>query len=485
MSNEIAFYSPDTDPTIAGTLTNVTSLVPSLKGYKGAPSGVSSQLPALVAQAQGAASIRKLDSTTRFIVGTSTKLYEASTSTWTDISRGTAYGLATDARWSFAQYGNTTLAANKSDTIQASTTGAFADIATAPKAALVEVVLNFAFAANTNDPTYSNSPDRIWWSALGDYTDWNPSVTTQAGTTRLTSKAGVITSIKRFGNAIVAYKADSMYIGNYQGAPNLWDFQDVAGDIGTPCQNTVVSVGTPEQPKHIFMGNNDFYQFDGSRPIPIGSPLKETVFNEINQQLIAYSYALHDRINSRVYFYYVSGGSTLPNKCVVYNYKTGKWGRDDQIIECAAEYITPALTYAGFGTLYATYANAPAVSYGSAIFSSSQPTPAIFKSDHVLYTLNGVSTTSDLTTGDYGDEITYKLLSRIKPQFITAPTSASMTNFYRDSLGAPLTQDITTNMNNYRFDVLRSARWHRVTMVFNGDVELNSASVIFTGNGNE
>ena len=277
-----------------------------------------------------------------------------------------------------------------------------------------------------------------------------------------------------------------MYIGTYQGAPDLWLFNDVPGEIGSPSQNCIVSVGTDQDPRHIFMGRNDFYQFDGARPIPIGSPLKETVFNELNQQYINISYAMHDRINSRVYFYYPAGGSTIPNKCVVYHYKANKWGRDDQSIECCAEYITPSLTYGGLGTIYSTYGSLPSTSYGSAIFSSAAPTPAVFKTDHMLYTLNGASVSSNLTTGDYGDETAYNLLSRVKPQFITAPVSATMTNFYRDSLGAPLIQDVTTTLDSrYRFDLFRSARWHRVTQVFNGDVELNSLAVGFKGNGNE
>lgn len=487
MANEVAFYSPDTDPTIPGTLTNVTSMVPSLKGYKGAPSGVTGALPALASQAQGALSLKKLDNSTRFVVGTATKLYEASSSSWTDITRtvGGNYGVASDARWSFAQYGNTSLAANKSDLLQFSNAGAFADVPLSPKAAYVEVANNFTLLANTNEAIYGDSPDRVIWSALGSYTDFVANIATQAGSTRLTSRPGPITAIRRFGSGVVVYKDESMYAGTYVGAPNLWVFNDVPGEIGTPSQNTVVNVGTPEDPRHVFMGRNDFYQFDGSRPIPIGSPLKETVFNEVNQTYINVSYALHDRINSRVYFYYPAGGSTLPNKCVVYHYKANKWGRDDQQIECAAEYITPALTYAGFGVLYSTYGSAPSVSYGSAIFASAAPAPAIFKPDHMLYTLTGSSVRCDLTTGDYGDETTFKLLRRVKPSFITAPSSATMTNFYRDSLGAPLIADQTTNMSNYRFDVLRSARWHRVTQVFNGDVELNSLVADFKGNGNE
>lgn len=486
MANEVAFYSPDTDPTIPGTLTDVMSLVPSLKGYKSANSATESSLPALADQCFGAASLKRLDGVTRVIAGTETGLYEASTGSWIDVTRLSGpYALTSDSRWCFAQYGNTSLAATKAEPIQFSDSGEFDDIASAPNAAVIDVVNNFAFAANTSDAIYGDSPDRVWWSALGDYSDWTPSATTQAGTTRVTSRAGKVTAIKRFGSSMIAYKVDSMYIGTYVGAPLLWDFQDIQGEIGAICQNVVVNVGTPEYPRHIFMGATDFYQFGGGTPTPIGSPLKETVFNEVNNASIENSYAMHDRINSRVYFFYPSGGSTLPDKCVVYNYKTNKWGRDDRQIECATEFVTPAMTYGDLGTFYSTYADLPLVSYGSSIFSTSSDVPAIFGEDHKLYTLNGAPLGSSFTTGDYGDEINYVLLKRIKPQFITAPSTATMTNYYRDSLGAELISDQIVSMSNYRFDLLRSARWHRITISMNGDAELNTLAAIFKGNGLE
>lgn len=486
MANEVAFYSPDTDPTVEGTLTDVMSLVPSMKGYKAAPSPIATNLPALADQCYGAASLKRLDGVTRFFAGTADSLQEASSGAWIDVTRLSGpYSLATDSRWCFAQYGNTSLAANKSTVIQFSNSGEFDDIATAPSAAVIDVVNNFVFAGNTSDGVYGDSPDRVWWSALGDYTDWTPSATTQAGTTRAQSKAGKVTAVKRFGSSMIIYKAESMYIASYVGLPLIWDVQDIQGEIGTPCQNTVVNVGTPDYPRHIFMGLTDFYQFGGGQPSPIGSPLKETVFGEINNSAIENSYAMHDRINSRVYFYYPSGGSILPNKCVVYNYKTNKWGRDDRNIECASEYVSPAITYGDLGTFYSTYGDLPNVSYGSSIFSTSSDVPAIFGNDHILYSLNGTPVSSSFTTGDYGDEITYKLLRRVKPEFIVAPNSASMTNYYRDSLGAPLESDQTVNMSNYRFDVMRSSRWHRVTVSMNSDAEMNSFAVNFKGNGNE
>src|SRR5678816_4110775 len=105
-----------------------------------------------------------------------------------------------------------------------------------------------------------------------------------------------------------------------------WDFNPIPGQAGALNQECIVDVGTADNPVHLMMGYEDFYRYDGSRPVSIGNPVKETVFGELDRSLSYTCAALHDRRNSRVYFFYP------PNRCVVYNYKTGLWGRDDSCL---------------------------------------------------------------------------------------------------------------------------------------------------------
>jgi hypothetical protein len=144
-------YSPDTDPTVIGVLTNCSGVVPSFRGMKGAPSPADTPLATLAATCMGAALATKLDGTTRLFAGAPQKLYEAGASTWTDVSRAATYTTSTTGRWRFAQQGNVSFAANGADTIQASvSTGAFSCIAGAPIANIVETVGKFVFAINTS-----------------------------------------------------------------------------------------------------------------------------------------------------------------------------------------------------------------------------------------------------------------------------------------------------------------------------------------------
>lgn len=467
---------------IIGVLTNCTNLVPTVRGMEAAAMPVSVNQTAMASVCQGAAVVKKPDNTTRLLAGTATKLYEGQSGQWTVIGRAATYTLSTDSRWRFVQFGAVTLASNENDTIQfSSATGAFADISAAPKAAIVETVNNFVFAFDTNDGTFGDNPDGWWCCALGNYLSWTPSITTQAARGNLTSSPGKITAGKRFGSQIIAYKQQAMYVGTYQGAPNPWDFQEVQGLAGALSQEVVVNVGTPEQPMHIFMGYDNFYSFDGGRPLPIGNFLKDVVFNsELNRAYQHLVTALHDPVKQRIYFYYPSGANTQPTACVVYNYKTQMWGRDDRTIEAVIDYIsTTNITYDDVGTYYATYDSFPDRGYDTLFLSSSQPVPAIINSSHIIQSLTGVPTSCTLTSGDVGDPSQFTLLKRVEPVFITAPMSGSMVNYYRNVMGVAMTTDSGATMDsNYRFDVLREAKWHRVNMEFMGRMEMATFNFI-------
>src|SRR6185503_10182594 len=174
-------YAPDADNTVLGVLTQCAGVVPSLKGMKGAPSPAVTPLGALAATCQGAVVAVKLDGTTRLIAGTGKALYEAATSTWSDVSRAATYTASSTARWRFAQQANVSLAANGSDTIQASSSGAFSCVSGAPIAAIIETVGSFVFGINLSTAAHG-------WacSANGNYANWSVAVSTQATTGTLT-----------------------------------------------------------------------------------------------------------------------------------------------------------------------------------------------------------------------------------------------------------------------------------------------------------
>lgn len=477
-------YAPDADPTIAGVITNCSGAVPSLKGMKGAPTPVAVNVATLAATCQGAAVLTKNDGTTRFFAGAPTKLYEAGASTWTDVSRSAAYTPNSTQRWRFAQFGNVSLAVNGADTMQASvSSGAFSCIAGAPVAATIETVGAFVFGANTG--TGSNV---IQWAGINDYTTWSASIATQAGSDTLNATPSGITAIKKFGNALIVYKKESMFLGVYVGPPSIWTINSnqIVGSVGALSQESVVNIGTPENPKHIFMGSDNFYVYDGAKPVPIGSNrVKDAVFRAMQQSRSYACTALHDRANTLVYFYYPVGDSPQPDHCVVYNYRTDSWGVDDRQVQATVEYVPSGITYDSLGNIYATYDSLPNVSYDQAFANSVQSQPAIFSTSGVLQTLTGPAMSTSITTGDFGDDSILSTVDRVRPRFLTAPSSATWTPQYRNNTGDSLSTDAQITIMNGAFDYMREARWHRGIMALSGDWELGAISIEATGRSGE
>jgi hypothetical protein len=472
-------FLPDADEHTPGVITACDMLLPSFKGYKGAPA-LSAQTDALAAACVGAAYVVELDNTTRLFAGTSTKIYELSGASWTDISRVGDYSATTE--WRYAQFGNVSLATNLADTLQYSVTGNFANLAGAPKAALIEVVDGFVMLANYNDGTAT--PDGIFWSAFEDYTDWTPDVGTQCGNLRKFDTPGEFRALRRLGSMAVAYKEKSMYLGVNNGPPSLWGFTLISGEIGAVSQESVVSIETA----HFFISQSDIFVYDGARPVSIGDGVREWFFNDLNA---SYAYKIrgaHDRNNALIYWYYPSTGSTgTLDSCLVFNYKTQKWGRANRNIEVCLEYLSGAFTYADAEAEFATYAAADAsgLTYGSPFWTSTSPNMAVFGTDHILKTLSGTSLISSLTTGAFGDDIAYTLLSRVQARYIDAPDSAQLINYYRALDGESFTTDATVTQSTGRFDILRSARWHKCKLNFTGDVELNGLNYSLQQDGEE
>ena len=472
-------FAPDIDPTTPGIITDCENLIPTLKGYAGGFSGEDISMPAIPDRAMGAAVLTRLDGSFRFIVGTPTKLYEKVELDWVDVS-GSTYGAAVSFPWRFAQFGDSTIAANKGDVLQLSNSGTFADISGAPKAATICTTNGFAIVADTNDSTYGDSPDRWWCSALNDVTNWVPDIATQCTTGRLVDSPGGIRAVKAIGDDVAAYKERAMYIGRYIGPPVVWQWTRVPGQVGCASQEAIVDIGAA----HIFIGYDDIYMFDGSRPTSIGTPLREWFFDDLDPNYRHLIKGVHDRKNSLVYFFYPRvGGATTVNGCIVFNYKTGKWGLAHRTIRTTVEYIYGGYTW---DTLpLTTWDSFPEVAYDSPFWTNSGEDPAYIGTDEKVYSLTGPSVSSSLTSGHIGDDFLYSLLSRVQFKYQKAPASASLTNYYQDILGSAWTADNTVAQASGRFDLLRSSKWHKVRVDFTGDVEISGIKLELQQDGDE
>jgi hypothetical protein len=474
-------FAPDADQTTPGILSDCENLIPAVIGMEGAPSAVTpSGVPALAAGCKGAAVVYKLDNSRRLFAGSQTNMYELVAGAWTDRSRAGNYTAGTDSRWAFAQFGDSTLACSGSEVIQRSTTGAFADIATAPRAEVIFSVGAFVMALNTNDGTVK--PDGWHCCAAFDDTSWTPSITTQAASGRLVATPGRLTAGARMGEYAIAYKERSIYLGQYVGAPVVWDWVQVAGgNAGCVGKNALVDIGGV----HFFVGEDNFWLFDGTRPTPLGDgALRLWFVNNSNSAFLYKTVCTFDRQNNRVWIFYPGVGSTECDQAIVYHVQSKMWGRANRSIQCALTYVSSGYTYDTMTDLSATYDAFPTISWGSQFWNAASSSLAFFNTSNQLQSLSGSPTTSNMTTGEVGDDDAVMLLQQIRFRYGLAPTSATVQTRYMQNSGGTYADGVSGSLNDGKFDTLKAARWHKAIVDFTGPVRVTHMNAKMKPAGN-
>lgn len=461
-------FAPDADPTTPGVFVECQNIVPTMSGFAGALSPVPAVLAALADECRGAAVGMKLDGTRRVIAGTQTALYELASMAWIDRSKVGGYTGSVDSRWSFCQFGDTTIASNLTDPMQSSNAAAFADIAGAPKAKIVvSASNNFVLAFNTNEAGFGPSPDRWWNCAQNDQTDWVPNVSTSANTGRLVAVGGPITAAKSLGDYVIAYKNKGVFVGSFVGAPVVWQWNLVPGsEAGAVGSEAVCDIGVA----HFVVGEDDFWIFDGTRPVPVGHDAVRNWFaSSVNQIYRDRIKASFDRQLDVVYIDYPSkdsGGDC--DARLVFHVGTKRWGRADVASQAPLNFITPGVTIDGLDAYAATIDALPNVPLDSTYWAAGGRMAAYFDATNTLVSSKGETGASTFTTGDLGDDDTVSMLDEVRVRFTRRPTTARATGFAKFNEGDDLVQGASCDLNDGKFDLRQSGRFHRVRVDMTG-----------------
>ena len=467
-------FAPDADSTTPGVLTACTNFIPTTGGFKGAPAPANVEAAALAAACRGASLLTDLTGARRLIAGTVDHLYELAGATWTDRSRsaaptsGTAYALGTDDRWSIVQYANKTLAVTPTDYIQESTTGQFTNVAGSAtntlKAKIIEAAQGFAVVFNT-----VNFTDEWYCCAHYDPTDWTPAVSTECVKGRLIGSPGPILAAKRFGDRIVAYKLDSMYLGSYVGAPEVWRWEQVSTDVGCVGQDAVVD--TPAG--HIFMGKDSLYVYDGTTPRPLGvGVIRDWLARDIAGSYQFKTSLLFDKTAMLVWIYYVGAGATVVNRCVVYDLTGSRFGVAHTSVEAVLTYSPGTGTYTTGSPTITTYESPATVPYDSLLWITGANTPAVFNTAHSLCSLAGSNVSASFTTGDFGDDEGYRMCRNLRVRYTSAPTTSVTTGYTTDELGTTLVAGSSASKADGRHPMRQTARWHSFKVDTTGDFKV-------------
>jgi len=159
----------------------------------------------------------------------------------------------------------------------------------------------------------------IRWSDQESVTEWEPLITNQAGSTRLSQGSTIVTALQS-RQEILVWTDSALYSLQYLGPPYVWGAQLLASNISIvgPNAAAVASGAT------YWMGADKFYKYAGGIQT-LRCDLLRYVYNDINRQQFDQVYASTNEGFNEVWWFYCSANSNESDRYVVYNYVEDIW----------------------------------------------------------------------------------------------------------------------------------------------------------------
>jgi hypothetical protein len=297
---------------------------------------------ALAARCQGGMSVIDLDGNVRTFAGTASKLYRFSPpgTTPQDVSKAGTYAVAVN--WAMDVFGNRIVATNGNDPIQSYREGTdtlFSDMIltgeTSIRAKYVASVRDWVVLGNTYDGTYGKCPQRVWWSAINNPTNF-PTPGTQAAITALSDYQDVVGDhgalMGLAGNLGTAHCAvffeRAVWRMNYVGLPAMFDFVAAEGARGLLAPGGLCQFGAIAY----YIGEDGFYAFDGSNSTPIGKGRVDKFFySDFNSNYLDRICCSVDPTRGLIFWAYPGTGSSngVCNRLLCYSPAFDRWTISD------------------------------------------------------------------------------------------------------------------------------------------------------------
>jgi len=193
-------------------------------------------------------------------------------------------------------------------------TGNWADLAgTPPKCKFLKVFYTWLLLLNCT-VSGDHIPQRIEWCVPGNPKDWSSS---GWGTTTLSKSTGEIIGceIIRGQLAILLENSIAMMYATGTTPPFTFDESKILS-VGCKASGSIKSLGETI----IFLGNENFYQFDGYACPPIGDAISISFFDNINPNCIDTIFSHLIKKYNLYLLFYPSVSSEVPDSVLIYDY---------------------------------------------------------------------------------------------------------------------------------------------------------------------
>jgi hypothetical protein len=454
-----------------------SNVLPDIKGYRPMRQ-ISTSTDALTGACLGMFWAQD-DSQTYFnFAGDNTKLYRLSGTTWDNVTRlsGGAYNAS---QWEFAKWGERILATNLVDDIQYFDMGSSTDFAalagTPPKAQRIAVIRDHVVLGDIDD-SGTKYPSRVQWSGFNNSEAWGSSQATQADFQDLYGRGGRIQKIVP-GEYGIIFQEHSVWRMSYTGPPTIFRFDEVEEGRGTPAPQSVCWTG-----KNIFfLGHDGFTHFDGQVFRPIGAhKVDKTFWNDVNKSSLDKVIGAVDRANRLAMWIYPSGGSTTPNKYIVYSWAANRWSEGHIATEYIGEAVSAGYTLDDLDPILADIDSA-SIPVDSDAYLGGTLNFHAFNGSHQRGTFDGSTLTATLDTAEYAANGKRLFINNLRPMVEGIADSTLAYVYVRDTQGDNLVNaggarwswrgasstPLAMSMNDIgEYNIRVSARYARARMVF-------------------
>jgi hypothetical protein len=310
--------------------------------------------------------------------GNATNIYTYSSSGFTSVQSGLTTTAANGLR--FCPYGKYMFVTNGQDPIKQFDPGSPTTLSTlsvsAPTARFMAVVRGVLVCGYAG-----GNPLRVQWSDNGNPAGWTTGGSSISGQFDMPS-GGDITAVVG-GEYGLVFQEQRILRMTYTGDSAVWQFDEVATDIGCVAAKSMATVGKIS----FFYSNRGFMAFDGATLQPIGTEKVDRTFQALLDR--NYTDNMSAVIDPTRSLYIVSiPSANPPTSVLIYNYVEKEW--------TTAPLTTP-LMFSGLSLsvsvdqLDAIYGNLDAmtISMDSAALRGGYPAMFVFSSGNVLGQLSG------------------------------------------------------------------------------------------------
>jgi hypothetical protein len=450
--------------------TEAKNVIPASRGYRPFKR-LNAYSDALDARCRGAVSASDKNGASYTYAGTASKLYRLVDTAMTDASKSGGYSLGASAAWEFVSWGETIIAVSIGEPVQTITLGgtAFADLVTStrkPKAHHIAVVRDFVVLGNVTDAVDGAVPHRVWWSAVNDAADFDPSGTTQADYQDLVGGGGAVMKVVGGEYGVIVQRRAIVRM-SFEGPSTIFRFDEVDRNRGAIASGAVASLGNVV----FFISDDGFYAFDGSVSNPIGKGKVDLTFlADLDQAYADRISSAVDPINSVVAWAYpgTENDGGTPNRLILYHWPTGRWARAEVETDHLFRGISAGYSLDGLDSVSGSVDSLPA-SLDDPLWKGGALLLAGVTSAHELGFFTGDPLDATVETGEVQMFPGRRAFVRSIRPFVDGGGAVTVRIGTRNAQGDPVSWGAETALDSLGLAEARSsARFHRARVSVSG-----------------